>query len=54
MTLSQAKNAAANAMSENEAIASMGYIVTLSETLKMEIWIDRDGVCWDHNPHASN
>jgi len=54
MTLSQAKIVAANAMNEDNAIVSMGFIVTLSESLKMELWIDRDGVCWDHNPHASN
>jgi|DEB0MinimDraft_3_1074331.scaffolds.fasta_scaffold03521_5 hypothetical protein len=54
MTLNEAKNTAANAMNDNNAITSISFIVSLGEMVKMEIWIDRDGVCWDHNPHASN
>jgi len=53
-SLRNLKNAAAKFLAANPAATAIAYNLRISHVETMEIWVDRNGDAWDHNPADSS
>ena len=48
-SIDQARKAAADFFAAEPSATAIGYQMNLGG-VRMAMWVDRQGVCWDHNP----
>jgi hypothetical protein len=51
-TLADIRLAASKFFDAEPAAVSIGYLFNIGGGKTIEVWVDRNLTCWDHNPHA--